>query len=64
MPSFTVLNQNDMKASELIKKIQEEIAANGDNEIVIAANRHSYKDTMVVTREGKTILSLFDKIAD
>jgi len=53
-----------MKASELIKKIQEEIAANGDNEIVIAANRHSYKDTMVVTREGKTILSLFDKIAD
>ena len=53
-----------MKASELIAKIQAEIAASGDNEIVIAANKHSYRDVLVVTREDKTILSLFDKIAD
>jgi len=53
-----------MKATELINRIKAEIEANGDNEVVIAANRHSYRDVMVVTREDKTILSLFDKIAD
>lgn len=53
-----------MKASELINKLQTEIAANGDNEIVIAANKHSYKDVMVLTREDKMYLSLFDKIDD
>lgn len=53
-----------MKASELINKIQAEVNANGDNEIIIAANRHSYKDTHVITRGESIILSLFDKIAD
>lgn len=53
-----------MKASELITRIQAEINANGDKEIVIAANRHSYRDTQVLTREDKMVLSLFDKIAD
>ena len=53
-----------MKASELINRIKAEMEANGDNEIVFAANRHSYADFMAVTRENKMILSLFDKIAD
>lgn len=53
-----------MKSSELIKRLQAEIEANGDNEIVIEANRHSYRDTKVIAKEGKTILALFDKIAD
>lgn len=53
-----------MKASELIRRIQAEIDANGDNEVVISANKHSYADVMVVTRGQNTILSLFDKIAD
>lgn len=53
-----------MKASELIRRIEAEIAANGDHEIIIAANRHSYRDTQVITRGEAIILSLFDKIAD
>jgi len=53
-----------MKASELIRRIQAEIEANGDNEVIIAANRHSYADTKVVTRDKEMVLSLFDKIAD
>lgn len=53
-----------MKASELINKIQAEINANGDKDVIIAANKHSYQDVMVVTRGENTILSLFDKIAD
>lgn len=53
-----------MKASELITKLQAEIQANGDKELIIAANRHSYMDTKINTREDKIILSLFDKVAD
>ena len=53
-----------MKASELIKKLQEEIQTNGDNEIIIAANRHSYRDAKLVTKDKLTTLALFDKIAD
>ena len=53
-----------MKASELIKKLQAEVEAAGDNEIIIEANRHSYRDTKVISKEGKIILALFDKIAD
>lgn len=53
-----------MKASELIQKLQAGIEAGGDNEIIIEANRHSYRDTKVIAKEGKTILALFDKIAD
>lgn len=53
-----------MKTSELIAKLQEEIQNKGDKEIVIAANKHSYKDTKIVTNEECTTLALFDKIAD
>lgn len=63
MPIFEE-NRIPMKASELIKRIEAEIAANGDHEIVIAANRHSYRDTQVITRGENLVLSLFDKIAD
>jgi len=53
-----------MKASELIEKIKAEIEANGDNEVIFAANRHSYADVKVLTRESGMFFSLFDKIAD
>jgi len=53
-----------MKATELIKRIQDEVTANGDKDVIIAANKHSYKDAKVVTREDTIILSLFDKIED
>lgn len=53
-----------MKASELINKLQAEISEKGDNEIVIAANKHSYKDAVLVSRDGTTTIALFDKIAD
>jgi len=53
-----------MKATELIKRIQDEVAANGDKDVVIAANKHSYADVKVVTRESNIVLALFDKIAD
>ena len=53
-----------MKASEFIRKIQAEIEANGDNEIIVAANKHSYRDFLAVTRENNMVLSLFDKISD
>ena len=36
----------------------------GDKEIIIAANKHSYKDVKIVTREESTTLALFDKVAD
>lgn len=60
----TKLNHIIMKASELVKKLQDEIAAKGDKEIVIAANKHSYKDTILVTKDEVTTLALFDKIPD
>lgn len=53
-----------MKATELIARLQAEVAANGDKDVIIAANKHSYKDTKVVSRENEIILALFDKIAD
>ena len=53
-----------MKASELIKKLQEEINAKGDKEIVFAANKHSYKDAKLVSNDSTTTVALFDKIAD
>ena len=53
-----------MLASELIRRIQAEIDASGDKNVIIAANRHSYQDTKVVSRENNIILSLFDKVAD
>lgn len=53
-----------MKTSELIARLQEELQAKGDKEIVIAANKHSYKDTKIVSNETVTTLALFDKIAD
>lgn len=53
-----------MKATELIAALQNEVAANGDKEIIFAANRHSYRDAKVSNRESQTVLALFDKIED
>ena len=53
-----------MKTSELISRLQAELQAQGDKEIIIAANKHSYKDAKLVTRDDITTLALFDKIAD
>lgn len=53
-----------MKTSELIKALQEELAAKGDKDIVIAANRHSYRNVKLVTKEETTTLALFDKVQD
>lgn len=53
-----------MKTSELIKRLQEAVAEKGDKEIVIAANKHSYRDAKIVSNEEKTTLALFDKIDD
>ena len=53
-----------MKTSELISRLQAELQANGDKEVIIAANKHSYRDTKVVTRDDVTTLALFDKIPD
>ena len=50
-----------MKATELIKALQEEVNAKGDKEIVIAANRHSYRDVKLVTKDDTTTLALFDR---
>lgn len=53
-----------MKTSELIQKLQAEIEAHGDNEIVFAANKHSYSDTLIVNNApGTTTLALFNKIS-
>lgn len=52
-----------MKASELIKKLEDEIRNSGDNEIVFAANKHSYADTLFVSKDGVTTLALFEKIS-
>ena len=53
-----------MKTSELIQKLQSALKDAGDNEIVFAANRHSYLNTQVVNKPGQTVLALFDKLAD
>ena len=53
-----------MKASELIKVLQEEVQAKGDKTIIIAANRHSYKDVKVVSKDEVMTLALFDKVED
>ena len=53
-----------MKATELIKALQEEVNAKGDKEIVIAANRHSYRNVKLVTKDDTTTLALFDKVQD
>ena len=53
-----------MKTSELISRLQAELQEKGDKEIIIAANKHSYKDVKIVTREASTTLALFDKVAD
>ena len=53
-----------MKTSELISRLQAELQEKGDKEIIIAANKHSYKDVKIVTREDSTTLALFDKVAD
>lgn len=52
-----------MKTSELIKKLEEEIRNNGDNDVVFAANKHSYSNTLFVSKDGKTTLALFEKIS-
>ena len=38
-----------MKTSELISRLQAELQEKGDKEIIIAANKHSYKDVKIVT---------------
>ncbi|MBQ0145230.1 MAG: hypothetical protein MJY86_02385 [Bacteroidales bacterium] len=53
-----------MKTSELISRLQAEMQAQGDKEIIIAANKHSYRDAKLVTRDEVTTVALFDKIAD
>lgn len=53
-----------MKASELISQLQAEVAAHGDKEIIFAANRHSYREAKLSSRETEAILALFDKIED
>ena len=53
-----------MKTSELIAKLQAELQAQGDKTVIIAANRHSYRDTKVITRDDTTTLALFDKVED
>jgi len=52
-----------MKTTELIKKLEAEVAAKGDREVVFAANKHSYSDTLIVTNEKTTTLALFEKIS-
>ena len=37
-----------MKTSELISRLQAELQEKGDKEIIIAANKHSYKDVKIV----------------
>ena len=54
----------DMKTTALIKALQQELETKGDKEIVIAANRHSYRNVKLVTKEETTTLALFDKVQD
>lgn len=53
-----------MKTSELIAKLQEEVKEKGDKTIVFAANKHSYKDAKLCTKDDTTTFALFDKIED
>ena len=53
-----------MKTSELIAILQQEMEANGDKDILIAANKHSYYGVKLVTKENDTVLALFDKVAE
>lgn len=53
-----------MKTSELITLLQQELKEKGDKQIIIAANRHSYYNTKVVSNETCTTLALFDKVQD
>lgn len=54
-----------MKTSELIKKLEAEMQAKGDNEIIFAANKHSYSNTLLVSNgDGKTTLALFEKVGE
>ena len=53
-----------MKTSELIALLQKELQEKGDKQIIIAANRHSYYNTKVITKEDTTTLELFDKVAE
>lgn len=52
-----------MKASELIKKLEEEIQKNGDKDLVFAANKHSYNGAQIVSGETSITLALFGKIS-
>ena len=54
----------DMKTSELISLLQQELQNSGDKKIVIAANKHSYRDVKLVSKDDVTTLALFDKIPD
>ena len=54
----------DMKTSELISLLQQELQSSGDKTIVIAANKHSYRDVKLVSKDDITTLALFDKIPD
>lgn len=51
-----------MKASELIKKLQDQVAASGDKDVIFAANRHGYKEAKVVADEAVITLALFEKV--
>ena len=53
-----------MKTSELIAALQQEMQNQGDKQIIIAANRHSYYNAKVVSNETCTTLALFDKVQD
>ena len=53
-----------MKTSELISLLQQELQNSGDKTIVIAANKHSYRDVKLVSKDDVTTLALFDKIPD
>ena len=53
-----------MKTSELISLLQQELQNCGDKTILIAANKQSYRDVTLVSKEDVTTLALFDKIPD
>ncbi|MCQ2135603.1 MAG: hypothetical protein MJY67_01670 [Bacteroidales bacterium] len=53
-----------MKTSELITLLQKEVEKNGDQNVVIAANKHSYYGVRPVTKDNLTTLALFDKVED
>lgn len=53
-----------MTTSELIQMLQNEMQINGDKQVIIAANRHSYYSVKIVSNDDKTTLALFDKVAE